>query len=475
METKKTRSFSSTNRVQERLSAIPFIVLFATILALALTWAIAQPQPPPKAHAQPQPPDFTSSYKTGDLYVKPGETVAYTIVVKNTGGAIQNVLLSDTLPSGVTLVPGSCGYFDGVWWWPCGPMDNLWNGRRDFAPGDRITTTFAATVSASANTLHYPLVNRAYIDWENGQHAIAHTTFIMHTLPKFSLFYEPEPNNADRGETITYTIISVNTGDAVPQVVLSNTLPANVAFAPGSCAYDVGPNPPPSSLNLPCNDLTPGELSLAWEEDMPHGARITTTFRITVTAPEGSARWPIQNCAYLEWDIVREQACYTALANPTTQIFLPLVMRNWTWWYAYDVYEPNDTPTQAYGPLTSGETYQAYIWNTDDAVDDDAVDDNDVDVDDYYYIEPSARRTVTIDLWRIPEGADYDLYVYCFDCSSLDKHPHVKHSNEVGNQPEHVRFTPEPGRRYYIRIHSDLTLGGGYNNEVPYHLRVYYE
>lgn len=462
METKKTRSFSSTNRIRERLSAMPFIVLFATILALTLMWAIAQPQATPQAHAQPQPPDFTSSYKTGDLYAKPGETVAYTIVVKNTGGAIQNVLLSDTLPSGVTLEPGSCAYFYGAWWWPCGPPDDLWLGGKDFAPGDRITTTFAATVSASANTLHYPLVNRAYIDWDSEQHAIAHTTFIMPTLPEFSLFYDPEPNNADRGETITYTIVAANTGDTVLQAVLSNTLPTGVAFETGSCAYDVGPNPPPSSLNLPCNDLTPGERSLVWELDMPHGARITTTFRVTVTAPEGSARWPIQNCAHLGWDIVREQACYTVLANPTTRIFLPLVMRNWVWWYAYDVYEPNDTPAQAHGPLTSGETYQAYIWDADD-------------VDDYYYIEPSIRSTVIIDLWRIPEDADYDLHVYCFDCTSLDNHPHVKHSNEVGDQPEQIRFTSEPDRRYYIRVHSDLALDGGYNHEVPYHLRVYYE
>jgi len=42
-------------------------------------------------------------------------------------------------------------------------------------------------------------------------------------------------------------------------------------------------------------------------------------------------------------------------------IYLPLTTRDWTWRHQYDVYEPNDSPAQAYGPLTSGQTYQAYV------------------------------------------------------------------------------------------------------------------
>jgi len=454
MDKKENGQFSVDKLTRKRLSPIVFSAILGAVLVLTLTWAVAQSP----SQAQVQPPDFTLSYKTGPQYAKPGDTVTYTIVVENNGGAIQNVLLSDTLPAGITLVPDSCAYFDGIWW-PCGPLDDLWNGRKNFAPGDRITTTFAATVSASANTLHYPLVNRAYIDWDSGQHEMAHTTFIMHAIPVFSLFYEPAPNNAEKGQIITYTIVAVNSGDSVTQAVLSDTLPTGVDFVPGSCTYDVGPNPPPGSVNLPCNDLTPGERSPVWQADMPHGARITTTFRVTVTIPQGSALWPLQNCAYLGWDIVREQACETVLANHIRRIYLPLVMRNWVWWYAYDVYEPNDTPAQAYGPLTSDEVYEAYIWNA-------------ADVDDYYYIEPSTSNTVTVDLWHIPEGADYDLYVYYYDGESYRQ---VAYSNETGNQPEQVRFTPEPNRRYFIRVYSDIDLGGGYDNETPYRLRARYE
>jgi hypothetical protein len=32
------------------------------------------------------------------------------------------------------------------------------------------------------------------------------------------------------------------------------------------------------------------------------------------------------------------------------RVYIPLVLRNWVWWYQYDPYEPNDTPP-GYGPF----------------------------------------------------------------------------------------------------------------------------
>jgi uncharacterized repeat protein (TIGR01451 family) len=430
------------------------LIVLATVVALLLTLSVVIAQSP----------SFNSSYKIGPQYTKLNDVITYTIVVINTASPVQNVDLTDVLPGGVEFVPGSCEYDDGVWTWPCDdePPNPMWT--KNFAPGTRITTTFRATVTASTTgTAYLPLTNHADINWGSGQQSLTATTTLLSAVPEFDFFYEFKPPDGDTGDIITYTIIAVNTGDSVSNVVLSDTLPNDVTFVPNSCTYVV--NPPGSmSVRLPCNDLIPGQNRLAWREDMPHGTRITTTFFATVTVPEeGSARWPLQNCAYLGWGIIREEICSTSLANPTVYIYLPVVMRN----YIHDNYEPNDTPAQAYGPLISGEVYMAYIWDA-------------TDQDDYYYITP-VSSTVTIDayvqLTNIPAGRDYDLFVYYYDavdCALYNGYCEVARSVQPDNADESVTFTPTGGRQYYIRVFSDI-MSGGYSNQQPYHLMTTYE
>jgi len=62
-------------------------------------------------------------------------------------------------------------------------------------------------------------------------------------------------------------------------------------------------------------------------------------------------------------------------------------------------YEPNDTFAQAYGPLNPpGLTYQAYIQNSSDL--------------DYYKFNAQSGDTINIFLQDIPQGKDYDLWLY---------------------------------------------------------------
>ncbi len=137
------------------------------------------------------------------------------------------------------------------------------------------------------------------------------------------------------------------------------------------------------------------------------------------------------------------------------RIFLPLTVKGWVWWYQYDPYEPNDTPDQAYGPLVSGQVYEAYIWDATDS-------------SDYYFIKPTTKAEIVVTLSNIPAGCDYDLYVYY---KEGDTYQLVARSDRYGNVDEEARFTPTPGIRYYIRVYPYE----GASNQQRYRLRAVYQ
>ncbi|MFN3762520.1 MAG: pre-peptidase C-terminal domain-containing protein, partial [Anaerolineae bacterium] len=118
------------------------------------------------------------------------------------------------------------------------------------------------------------------------------------------------------------------------------------------------------------------------------------------------------------------------------RVYIPLVLRNWVWWYQYDRYEPNDTPAQAYGPLSSGQVITAYIWDATDR-------------DDYYWFQPSANAQVTITLTNIPAGCDFDLFVYYYQNGWQT----AAQSNKSGSVDERVVFNAIANTKYYIRVY----------------------
>ncbi len=275
-----------------------------------LTWDSGQEEMSTTTFVGTPPPDFSSSYKDAAPYVRTGDVLTYTIVAANTGGPVQNVVLSDTLPGGVLFVPDSCTYTYNDSSWPCGDLDQMWQER--FATGDRITTTFAVTVTAG--TLVPPLENCAYLGWDGGEEEICFRASVVETVPNFDSSYKTGSSAAGTSDTIRYTIVAVNTGEMVQNVVLSDTLPSGVQFVPGSCTFTHD-----ESFWLAC-----GDLSQIWRERLDTGDRITTTFAVTVTA--GTLALPVENCAYLSWGDIQHPLCWTTTLNPL-RLYLPLIMR----------------------------------------------------------------------------------------------------------------------------------------------------
>jgi hypothetical protein len=136
------------------------------------------------------------------------------------------------------------------------------------------------------------------------------------------------------------------------------------------------------------------------------------------------------------------------------RIYLPALVGQWRSWYHYDIYEPNDTLAQAYGPLASNQVYQAYIWDAGDR-------------NDFYHFTPASGAPVQIALTNIPAGCDFDLYVY-YDAGAPK---FVAESANTGNKDESITFTPTAGRKYYVWVYRYV----GSSGQQPYRLKVVYQ
>ncbi len=77
------------------------------------------------------------------------------------------------------------------------------------------------------------------------------------------------------------------------------------------------------------------------------------------------------------------------------------------------------------------------------------------DDDDFYWIEVGQAGTLVVDLWDIPSGTDYDLWVYDKDKQKIAQ------SRKSGTKPEHIEYPVYPGK-YYLRV--DPYSGRSYQN-----------
>jgi hypothetical protein len=186
-----------------------------------------------------------------------------------------------------------------------------------------------------------------------------------------------------------------------------------------------------------------------WKQWLPSTTETSGRF----TAPLAGAEYVLQVTVY-------DRAGHSAQAQTTVYVerqraYLPVLRDRWPDWYRYDVYEPNDMPADAYGPLKSGQTYHSFIWNAEDR-------------SDYYYFVPVSTQQVVIMLANIPDHCDYDLYLYK---EGQDKP--VAASNVKGKGgSETIRHSPEAGRTYWILVYSYYR---DFSSTQPYRLTVTYK
>ncbi|PNQ84997.1 DUF7507 domain-containing protein [Paenibacillus polymyxa] len=198
-----------------------------------------------------------------------GETIQFTITATNNGIAnVTNVVVTDPLPSGVAFVPGSVTV-NGTPATTASPVNGIPIGT--LAPGASVTVVFRAAI----NSLPSPsqINNRATVSFTSGAFtgsSLSNLVAIPVVIAAPTITKSASSNRASVGGTITYSFLIANTGTAVLNTTLTETVPAGSTFIPGSVIVGgssvPGVNP---NTGIPVGTVNPG-------------AQITVSFRTTV-------------------------------------------------------------------------------------------------------------------------------------------------------------------------------------------------
>ncbi len=158
--------------------------------------------------------------------VEPGQTLVYTITVTNNGPyTATNVIVTDTLPAGLTGTPVGGSE------WTCSPPGNRVVCRLNHSLAATQSAAFVITTSAPQSGF---LVNHAHVtadqydiepdnNWDS-----AYTAVLAVADLSISKYDTPDP--VDTGAPLTYTLVVTNTGPA-PAGVLTTSLQASNGIA----------------------------------------------------------------------------------------------------------------------------------------------------------------------------------------------------------------------------------------------------
>jgi len=157
-----------------------------------------------------------------------GDTLNYTLTVRNSGTTTSTAYVTDVLPLQVTYVPGSAG--DGIVYDEA-TRSLLWSGT--VAAGAAVPLTFAAAPNPELadGTL---VTNTAVVADMLGRRNLrsASTLYRVHDLTQSRL--EASASNTWVGNVVTFTVIVVNSGYGPSNFVVTDTLPVGLVYLPGT-------------------------------------------------------------------------------------------------------------------------------------------------------------------------------------------------------------------------------------------------
>jgi uncharacterized repeat protein (TIGR01451 family) len=206
-----------------------------------------------------------------------GGSLSYSILISNTGNIATTLLLTDTLPPqavfnansviiGGTPLPG----YNPVTGIPVGPL----------APGDSVSVSFLVTITAlpptqvllnsASATFSYTLPDGRQL----GGTVVSNTLSVPVSAPNVSVIKSVNATDAVTGDILTFTSVLTNNSIAtVSNIILSDPLPENAAFIPGTVIVGGITQP----LAVPSAGIPIGSLG--------PGATATVTFEVRITMP----------------------------------------------------------------------------------------------------------------------------------------------------------------------------------------------
>ena len=207
-------------------------------------------------------------------YVIAGETITYTITVKNDGGLSKDVVIKDTIPTGTTFISGSIEISNNE------NTSNL--GETELESGITVnvpakvgeetgTTTLSFKVTVQDLENGTDITNIATVDDEQTNTVTHKYVEAIIDANKTATIEHPEVGYVLEGETITYTITVTNTGDLAKRVTVKDVIPTGTSFVENSIKIDNQEQ-----------TYTQTDLQNGINVDVPAKGNVVVTFEVTV-------------------------------------------------------------------------------------------------------------------------------------------------------------------------------------------------
>jgi uncharacterized repeat protein (TIGR01451 family) len=256
--------------------------------------------------------DLAMSKTVDDAAPDEGEAITYTLQVTNNGPAsAMGVVVSDTLPGGVTYVSddGGGGYNDVTGAWDVGAL------------GVGVSATLHITATVDVGTAGQTITNTAMISASDEGDSVPGNNedgaaIIVPWVAEADLAMSKTVDDAapDEGEAIIYTLQVENNGPApATGVVVSDTLPGGVTYVSddGGGGY---------------NDVTG-----AWDVGAL-GVGVSATLHITATVDAGTAGQTITNTVMVRVadqadPVAHNDEADAAITTALHHVYLPMAIR----------------------------------------------------------------------------------------------------------------------------------------------------
>ncbi len=231
-------------------------------------------------------PDVTITKTPSRANVSQGDTVTFSILLDHTVLSAADAFdleIVDTLPAGLTYVPGSASLPVSV-----AGQQLTFNVASLTLLDDNLTITYQARVDLDA-TIGATLTNsvdltystlpgadpneRTYPDSDSADITVAASTFIDAVKTAVIAVDGATPGVLDPGDTVEYTIVLLNNGADATNVVFTDTVPSETTYVPGTLTTSAGT----------VDDSGAPDLAVD-VGGMLDGASVTITFRVTVNA-----------------------------------------------------------------------------------------------------------------------------------------------------------------------------------------------
>jgi uncharacterized repeat protein (TIGR01451 family) len=227
---------SITTDANGDFTGIPTWTIGITVSPGIYTFEIEDPKEPgtynPYDHFEVQAPVMSISKTHDGTPIDPGDTVQYTIKIKNTGTLNGNLTsVVDDLPSGFTFLTGSSSGLT-----TSDPSINgsqlTWSGSWSLGGPDSVNLVFSAISSLSPGIY----TNTASVSGSNFEtKTTGATAELQINGPALSLNKSVDKASATPGDTITYTVSYSNPGNGnATYVFILESIPANTDYISGS-------------------------------------------------------------------------------------------------------------------------------------------------------------------------------------------------------------------------------------------------